>query len=274
MAAEEDILIKEVDEELKQDQTVAFFKKYGAVLIGAAVLVVAVVAGLQIRGGMTDRAEGRNAEIYQAAVDASEDDLEGGADLMLAAAEETGGGYAALARLRAASFLLQNGESEKAITALAKVAEDGALPMRLRDLARMRMAVLLIDEDPARASALAGEVETATMLPLAKEVRAIAALTQENYETAYALFTELAAGEGAGVGSNIAMRARLLAPVADAGRQGVALEPQGSEAEDFIQSFSEDLMDELAAPDEGGPGETSQEPEAAEDNEAPDGDTP
>ncbi|MEM9234005.1 MAG: hypothetical protein AAGA69_07165, partial [Pseudomonadota bacterium] len=103
MAAEEDILLREIDEELKQDQTVEFFKKNGPWLGGLAAIIIAGVAGMQIQRGVADRAAVENAAIFTAAVSASAEDQTIAAAEMLDAAEQSGGGYAGLARLRAAA---------------------------------------------------------------------------------------------------------------------------------------------------------------------------
>ncbi|MEM9234729.1 MAG: tetratricopeptide repeat protein, partial [Pseudomonadota bacterium] len=187
---------------------------------------------------------------------------------MLDAAEQTGGGYAGLARLRAAAFLVQDGDIDGANAALTTIAQDDSLPDRLRDLARLRAASLVLDNDPARATALAGEVTTDAMVPFADEIRALAALSAGDYEAAYAGFTRLVDQGSALAIPAVAERARLMAPVADAARRGVSLEPQESEADAFIRSFTDQLDQELSAPaDENTVPEEVPEEDGAEGNE-------
>lgn len=251
MAAEEDILLREVDDDLKQDQTIEFFKKYGSFLIGAAVMVVIAVGGLQFYRGAEARAEAKSAEIYADAIAKSNETPAEGAAIMLTAAEGTRGGYTGLSRLRAAAFQAQDDDMEGAIATLVSVAEDGSQPNRLRDLARLRAGHIVIDQDPARAKALAGAVVSEPMQPLAQELTALADLAAGDYEAAYAGFSRLAELDLALSLPGVSQRAQLMAPVADAARRGVPLEAQASEAEDFIKSFSEQLSQELGAPAEG-----------------------
>ena len=250
MADEEDILLREVDEELKQDQTVAFFKKNGPVLVGAAALVVAAVAGLQFKKGADARAEAARSEAYQTAVDASLDDQTAAPQTMLAVAGESTGGYAGLARLRAAAFLAGEGNVDDAIAALDEVAKDGSLPTRMRDLARLKMAQLLVDTDPARAKSVAGEVSSEPMMPLADEVIALADFSAGDYEAAYQGLSRLSTADPSTTSPATIQRARFLAPVADAARRGVSMELPTDEASEFIQSFSDRLSEELSAPAE------------------------
>lgn len=242
MAAEEDILLREVDDELQQDKTIQFFKDNGPWLLGAAGLAVAAVAGLQVYRGAEDRAAARNAEIYSTAVSESESAETVTADSLITAASETSGGYAGLARLRAAAILAQDSKNDEAVEALVTVISDGSLPTRLRDHARLRAATLLVDNDAAKSLEFAQAVTTESMKPLADELSAVSLMTLERYDEAYRLFEELSSPEMELTAPEVASRASLLAPVADAGRRGIALEVQQTEAEAFIESFSEQLM--------------------------------
>ena len=47
MADEQDILLREIDEELKQENLQQLWKKYGTLIVGGALLLVAGVAGFQ-----------------------------------------------------------------------------------------------------------------------------------------------------------------------------------------------------------------------------------
>lgn len=247
MAAEEDVFLREVDEDLKQDQTIAFFKKNGLYFAGVAGLAIAAVAVMQFMRGAEVKAEARSAERYRAAILASTDAGEGGAESLLSAAPAMQPGYAGLARIRAAALLFADDRNEEALDTLASVYEDGGLPDRLRDAARLRAAYAVLDAEPSRATSLAAAVTTPSMRGLAREVSALAAMAQEDFDTAYDTLTGLAGLEGTGVTPGLASRARELASLVDAGRQGIALEPQVSEAESFIESFSSQLEQELAA---------------------------
>lgn len=253
MATEEDILLREVDDDLKQDQTLAFFKENGPWLLGGAAIIIAGVAGLQVWRSNEARMQAQNAETYEVALRATTGEgvaPDAAAVAMREAATETSGGYAGLARLREAGFQAQADDTEGAVATLREVAADGSLPTRMQDFARLRAAALLLDSNPAEAKALSDAVTTEQMQPLADEIRAMAAMAAGDYETAYEIFVRLMEAEGSATSIDVVRRARLYAPVADAGRQGVPLEPQESEAEAFIQSFTDRLTQELQEGDE------------------------
>ena len=248
MAAEEDILLREVDEDLKQDRTVAFFKQYGPWLGAMGALIVVGVGVVQYSRGAEARANAKSAEIYDRAVAVSDDDPTVAVAALSDAADRTNDGYAALARLREAAFLVQDDRKDDAIATLEAVYADKGLPARVQDLARLRAANLLLDDAPARAASIAGAVTTPAMKPLADELVGLAALAQGDYEAAYATFSELAQVDVSRQQvPGVLARARLLAPVADAGRRGVSLEPEETEAEAFIRSFAEEFEEDLSA---------------------------
>ena len=57
-------IFREVDEELRQDKLTALWKKYGNVILGAAVLIVAVTAGVTLWKDRQHRAQEASSEAY------------------------------------------------------------------------------------------------------------------------------------------------------------------------------------------------------------------
>lgn len=280
MAAEEDIFLREVDDDLKQDQTIAFFKRRGPLLGTVAALAIVVVASLQFIDANENQASSRSAVVFRDALATSDAAGADGAQMLLSAADELNDGYAALARIRSGALLVDQGKTEEGLSVLREVYESNALPSRLRDVARLKAAYALVDPDPPLAADLATAVETPAMRPYAEEVAALAALAQEDFETAYATLSALADQEVPGTTRTVAGRAGELAALADAGRRGIALEPETSEAENFIQSFSEQLEQDLADQDApsaeaaGAEGTSGEEREAQSTVTEPDGDNP
>lgn len=243
---EEDILLREVEDDLKKDQATAFLRQYGGWLAGAAALIVVGVGTHQVWSRADISARTQAAEAYRSAVVLADADPEASREALTQVAAGKAAGYAALANLRLAGVSLGNDDRAAAYAALDAVVANPRNPARLRDLARLRLASLVLDEDPARARALAGAVTLPAFSFYAQEIEAVAALAAGDFEAAYARLSALAAG-GDDVPPGLKERATILAPVADAGRRGVSLTPAESEADAFIRSFGEALERDQAA---------------------------
>lgn len=243
MSTDENVLLKEVDEDLAQEEQIAFLKRFGPWLLGASLTAVIGVGVYQAMSKSQQTARDDASIAYRAAVEESTS-LTGAsaADAMVQFAEQVDGGYGALADLRAAGLFLAANEQTKALDALARVYGDETLPMRLRDAARLRAATVQLDEAPTQAAAIANVISTDAFAPYAREIEGLAAMSQGNYAAAYDLFLGLKVAFD--TPAPLAGRAAILLPLADAGRAGVTLAPASSEAESFIESFSNQLEDQ------------------------------
>ena len=138
-AAQQDILLREVDEAVRQDEAAQFAQRYGRAIL--ALLVV----GLLAFGGWLfwkDHREGQLEQGSEAFIIAL-DELQGGdpdtADRELAAVagEGTPGARAGAQMLRA-GIAGQKGETQKAAEMYFALADDGDAPQAYRDLAAIR----------------------------------------------------------------------------------------------------------------------------------------
>ena len=242
--------LREVDEELQQDKQLEAFKKYGPWLGALAAAAVIGVGAVQIRGSMADKARAESAEAYQTALDAGEAGPAAGAEALIKVAGELNDGYAALAKLRAAGLLVNDGKPDEARSLYADIYNSGGIPNRLKDLARLRAAAAVLDVSSEEAARIASGVKTDAFKPFASEIEAIAALDRGDYDTAYAALLSLRDDETAPQG--LKGRVGVLFPLADAGRQGVSLAPKASDADAFIESFTDQLGDDglLDLPDD------------------------
>ena len=142
-AAEQDALLREVDDAVRQDQLGGAAKKYG--WTAASLLAVALAAF----GGWlfwSDRGEGRLEQQSEQLVGAF-DKLDGGqiapadADLSLLVTEGSAG-TAASARLARAAVALRDEKRQEAINLLESVATDPDAPQAYRDLATIRVVAI------------------------------------------------------------------------------------------------------------------------------------
>jgi hypothetical protein len=164
-------VFREVDEEVRHEQMLKQWRKYGNYVIGAALGVVLGVAGSVgwKEYSLNKRLSDGNA--FSVAMTHLIEDRPGAAAVSFAQlAEDAGSGYAALARLREAQALNAAGDSAGAVAALDRLAGDSGADQALRDLAAFlavlyqmdsaapgeldaRLAPLMTDASPWRASA-------------------------------------------------------------------------------------------------------------------------
>lgn len=236
MASEEDVLLREVDEDLSRDQTFERLRKYRVPLIGGAVLILAGVTGWQFYSSAQERAARQAAEAYAPLSFAAEGEVP--AARLAAFAQETESGYRVLASLRAAAQLGEEGDLEAARDLYAAVFTDASVSAPLRDLARVKAGYLLFDNRPAQASEIVSLVETEAFRAHAEEIVSAAALSAGDYAAARAGFQALA--QSASAPAPVKSRAETFLLVADAAANGAALEAPES-ARSFIERFGADL---------------------------------
>lgn len=185
---------QEVDEDLKREQYLKLWQKYGRYVVGAAVAVVLATAGvIGWREYQTSQRmeEGRR---YEAALRLSQD---GKSEEALAALSElagSGAGYAALAGLREGALRAKEGDIAGAVAAYNRIADNGGIDANIRQLATL-LAVLhgLDSEEPAAMVARLDPL-TADDSPWrhsALELSALAALRAGETARAREIFTRL-----------------------------------------------------------------------------------
>ena len=141
----DDLIFREVDEELRQDQLTQLWKRYGAYVVGLAVLIVLGVAGFRGWQWYAQQQAADAGARYEAALRLADEGKEAEAVSALEALQRDGSGsYPVLARFVAAGLHAKTGNRDAAIAAyraLSNEANDAAL----RSLARIEAARLLVD---------------------------------------------------------------------------------------------------------------------------------
>lgn len=151
-------IFREVDEDLRRDQFVKFWKRYGGIVVGAAVLVVAATAGnVGWKHWRTARMEERTAVLSQALsklrpeTEGAQPDTKAAAEALSQAAGKLGGGHAVLARLYEAGLRARNGETDQAIALYEQVAGSADAEQSLRELATLLSVQQQVDTGDAKA---------------------------------------------------------------------------------------------------------------------------
>lgn len=191
----DDSFIREVNEELRQDQLKTLWQRYGAIAIGAvAVVILATAAYVGYEYWSTTRANQAGDTFAQALELSEQGDTEGALQLLSELEEGGYGAYPMLAQLRAAGVLADAGQPQEAIAKFDAVASDGSIPEAIRDMARLRAAFLLVDHGSyadvaARAEPLTAEGNA--MRHSAREALALSAWKEGDRDNALALFEQI-----------------------------------------------------------------------------------
>ncbi|MEM1381803.1 MAG: tetratricopeptide repeat protein [Pseudomonadota bacterium] len=241
MAAEEDVLLREVDEDLQRDQTLQRFREWRVPLAIGAIAIVGGVSGYQFWQGQKASAMDAAAEAYAAI--SFEAQTPPSADTLRTFAAENEGGYGALSALRAAGELGRAGDLEGAGELYARIYDDSTLSPAMRDFARINAAYLLVSNRPAEAASIVSLIETNAFRPHSEEVISATALAEGSYRAARAGFQALA--EAPGTPEGMRARATSYAAIADAALNGASIaKPQ---APVDTRSFIDRLGSELGA---------------------------
>jgi hypothetical protein len=198
-AAEQDMLLREVDDAVRQDRTTQFAQRYGVLVVAGLILVLAAFGAWL---WWDSRQEG-NLETGSEELVMALDQLEAGnrdtADEQLAAIAENGAPAAAAgAAMLRAGILIEQGENAEAAEMLFAVADDGDAPEAYRNLAAIRAVAANFDSmEPQQVVDRLKPLATpgTPWFGSAGELVAMAYLKQGNNELAGPLFASIAKDE-------------------------------------------------------------------------------
>ena len=146
MTDQRDSLAREIDEELRREQLLKMWEKYGIHIVAAVVLVIAGIGGYKYydyRRALA--AEAAGARLALATRDTVQD-RKAEAQKALEEVAATGpGGYAVLARLRLAAASRDAGKTTEAAAAFEAIAKEGGVDPLLADYAQLQAAMLRLD---------------------------------------------------------------------------------------------------------------------------------
>jgi hypothetical protein len=187
-------IFREVDEDVRRDRAIEFWKKHGNLLVALAFLAVAATAGWRAWSYFEQqKAEAAGAR-FEAAIEAARSgDSEKAATDFAAIAQDGTSGYRKLAKFHEAAELAKV-DREKGLKAYDALATDNDQTPLLRDLARLRGAYLAADTDDLAAM----KTRLEPLLPSgnawgpnARELLGVAALKAGDYDAAGKYFDEI-----------------------------------------------------------------------------------
>jgi hypothetical protein len=148
-AAEQGVLMREVDEALRKDEMADLFRRWG-LPIAAAVIVVLLALGGYLWWSNSRKAEaGASGEQFTLALDKLDANNLPAADKQLAAVVAKGdAGSVAAARILQGGIALRQGKPDEAGKLFAAVAADAKAPQPFRELATVREVAARFDKMP------------------------------------------------------------------------------------------------------------------------------
>lgn len=197
----DDSFIREVNEELRQDQARALWNRYGMVAIAVAAAAILLTAAYVGWDYWNRTQANRSGDAFSQALTLAG---QGRHDEAIAALEalETGGhgAYPVLARLRTATVLLDRGDPQAAVAVFDTVASDRSIPESIRDMARLRAGLILVDHGSyadvsARVEALSAD--TNALRHSAREALGLAAWNEGRGADALPFFEQIVADQAA-----------------------------------------------------------------------------
>ena len=164
-------IFREIDEELRRDNLLKLWSRYGRYIIAIAVFALVVAGGIVAWRDHQLSERRAQSTRYAAALTLARDGKEADAVKVFAAIADEGGGYAILASFEEAALLAKSGDREAAAAAYDRIAAGSELDSNLRGLAvllsvmqRMpdadphttidRLAPLTASDNPWRPSAI------------------------------------------------------------------------------------------------------------------------
>lgn len=213
-----DLLIKEVDEELRQEQLSKLWNKYGNLIIAGAVVLVLAVAGVQAwKSWQAKERQAASARFSAAIAQARQGQADPAAEA-LAKMADAPEGYQVLAELKRAELRQAAGDNAGAIAIYEQVAGRSGLDDVYRNLARLKAAYLKLDAaDPAEVERAMEPlaVESSPWRHSAREILALVATKRGDQAKAADLFRKIADDPAAPQG----LRARAAEMLAASGQK-------------------------------------------------------
>lgn len=211
--AEEEALLREVDDAVRQGDLEDFAKNYGKPLLALLVVVLVGFGGYLYWDSQQEAALEADSEALISALDQVEaGNLQTAFDQLEPLATEGNGAVGANAQLLRAGIAAQQGNAEQAAQIFAAVADNEGAPAELRDLARIRQVAVSFDTmEPSEVVSLLGPISVPEnqYFGSAGELVAMAELERGNNEEAGRLFAQISNADG--VPESIKSRTRQMA---------------------------------------------------------------
>jgi hypothetical protein len=186
-------IFQEVEEDLRRDKALAFWKKYQNHILGAVIIVIAVAVGISGWRWYRQHQIETNGTAYLQAMQTLEHDPKAAGPQFDAIAKSSGG-FAVLARFQQANLALKDGDKAKAAALFQAIAGDRSVDKSMKDMAAILAGLTLLDlgkpDDAAKLVApLTGDNQPYRFSAL--EIQGQAAFAAGDKTKAKEIFTQL-----------------------------------------------------------------------------------
>ena len=143
-------IFREIDEELRRENLLKLWSRYGKYVIGVVVLVLVVAGG--IAAWRSHEASERRAQSgrYSAALALVREGKTADASRLFATLAQEGGGYGLLASFAEAELVAKNGDRKAAIAAYDRLSASSGIDREFRDLAVLLSVTHGLPDDDAK----------------------------------------------------------------------------------------------------------------------------
>lgn len=146
MTDQRDSLAREIDEELRREQLLKLWEKYGTHAVAAVVVLILGVGGFKYYEQRSAAAAEAAGDRFTAAARAAAQDKAADAQKSLEELASSGpASYAVLARVRLAAAERDAGKADQALSTLEAIAKQSGVDPLLADYARLQAATLRVD---------------------------------------------------------------------------------------------------------------------------------
>ena len=188
-------IFREIDEELRRDNLLKLWSRYGRYIVALAVVVLVIAGG--IVAWRDHQAAERRAQStrYASALALAGQGKDADAAKVFAAVAQEGGGYAVLASFEEAELLAKSGDRKGAVAAYDRIAAESGLAPAFRELAVLLSAMYgMPDSDPQLVIDRLAPMMAAgnPWRPTATELTAAARLKAGDKKAALELYKQLA----------------------------------------------------------------------------------
>ena len=194
-ADEQEAFIREVTEEVKNDNLKQMWEKYGIYIILLVVLAIVGAVSFESFKSWRQAKSETWSDTYAYALNLENQGKYDESLKVLEQMEKTGGNiYSDIARLQTSNILFEQGKNEEAIKVLEEIAADKSINKKLRDVSAVKLASYKLDNAPREEiDALLQPLirENGRWANIAKEMTAMAAIRDGNIEEAQVLYNEI-----------------------------------------------------------------------------------
>lgn len=191
-----DAFIREVDEDVKNDNLRIFWNKYGLYVILFVVFCLTLAVSFESLKAWKIRRDQAMTNAYISTLNMKNNGKLNESLVMLKKISEDGNGiYRDIAKLQTVNVLLEQGNKEQAVKALKEIVNNVKINESLRSASSLKLVSLQFDEMTSAQieETLAPIAEDKNWAPYAKEFIAMAAIKDNDLEKAKSLYSEILA---------------------------------------------------------------------------------